>query len=77
LQRSFLAKGARAVLVSLWEVDDRATRLLMERFYAHWLDKRARRSKAEALRLAQRDVRSTPAFAEPRYWAAFQLIGAR
>ncbi|AHG93330.1 CHAT domain protein (plasmid) [Gemmatirosa kalamazoonensis] len=78
-QRALLAKGARSVLVSLWSVDDRATALLMQRFYAHWLgsDGTPARSKAEALRLAQRDVRLTPGFASPRYWAAFQLVGAR
>ncbi|HUR91509.1 MAG TPA: CHAT domain-containing tetratricopeptide repeat protein [Gemmatimonadaceae bacterium] len=78
LQRGLLAKGARSVLVSLWSVDDAATRLLMERFYTHWLDENAGApiSKAEALRRAQRDVRANPSFANPRYWGAFQLVGA-
>lgn len=73
LQRAFLARGARSVLVSLWRVDDAATRLLMERFYAYWLDRRM--TKADALRLAQRDVRAA-GYAAPQYWAAFQLVGA-
>ncbi len=79
LQRGLLAKGARSVLVSLWSVDDAATRLLMERFYMYWLDSNGRPviSKAEALRRAQRDVRAQPRFRDPRYWAAFQLVGAR
>ena len=34
------------------------------------------RSKAEALRLAQRDVRATPRLAHPKFWAGFQLVGA-
>jgi CHAT domain-containing protein len=76
LQRAFLAKGARSVLVSLWSVDDEATRLLMQRFYAHWRAG-AEISKAEALRRAQNDVRGTAGFEHPRYWAAFQLVGAR
>ena len=75
LQRAFLAKGARSVLVSLWNVDDRATRLLMEKFYGYWLDPIKPRSKAEALQLAQNDVRNTKGFADPKYWAAFQLVG--
>jgi CHAT domain-containing protein len=60
-------------------VDDNATALLMDRFYAHWLgpDKKPATSKAEALRKAQRDVRSTKGYESPRYWAAFQLVGAR
>jgi CHAT domain-containing protein len=77
LQRAFLAKGARSVLVSLWSVDDEATRLLMESFYGHWLGDEDRPSKAEALRRAQAEVRRTPSFEDPRYWAAFQLVGAR
>jgi CHAT domain-containing protein len=77
LQRAFLAKGARSVLVSLWSVSDEATELLMRRFYTHWLDDTDQPSKAEALRRAQADVRQTKGFEHPRYWAAFQLVGAR
>ena len=77
LQRGLLGKGARTVLVSLWSVDDEATGFLMRRFYEHWL---AGKAKAEALRLAQIDVQrdeAHPQWAHPRYWAAFQLVGAR
>ena len=77
LQRGLLARGARSVLVSLWSVDDRATAALMEAFYRHWLDDGDRPSKAEALRRAEGDIRAMPAWADPRYWAAFQLVGAR
>jgi CHAT domain-containing protein/tetratricopeptide (TPR) repeat protein len=77
LVRAFLGRGARSVLVSLWNVSDEATALLMERFYAHWLRDADRPSKAEALGRAQRDVRRTPGFSHPTYWAAFQLVGAR
>jgi CHAT domain-containing protein len=79
-QRALLGRGARSVLVSLWSVDDRATRLLMERFYAHWLGLDGvppAGGKAEALRRAQDDVRQTAHYAHPRFWAAFQLVGAR
>lgn len=80
LQRAFLAKGARSVLVSLWSVSDDATERLMRAFYSHWLEDADGPSKAEALRRAQEDVRSDPDHPEwehPRYWAAFQLVGAR
>jgi CHAT domain-containing protein len=77
LQRAFLARGERSVLVTLWSVDDRSTALIMDRFYAHWLNGRERPSKAEALRRAQADVRATPGHEHPRHWAAFQLVGAR
>lgn len=74
LQRAFLAKGARSVLVSLWNVSDEATSLLMKRFYTHWLDEGL--SKADALRHAQADVRTDSRFEDARFWAAFQLVGA-
>jgi tetratricopeptide (TPR) repeat protein len=77
LQRAFLARGARSVLVSLWCVCDEATMLLMQRFYTHWINDSVRPTKAEALRRAQADVRGRPAFKDPQSWAAFQLVGAR
>jgi len=76
LQRAFLAKGARALLVSLWSVDDDATKMLMQRFYEHWLGDRDTPTKAESLRRAQQDVRRTPRFGHPLYWAGFELVGA-
>jgi len=76
-QRALLARGARSVLVSLWSVNDRATAALMAAFYRHWLDDTDAPSKAEALRRAQSDVQARPEWKEPRYWAAFQLVGAR
>ena len=76
LQRAFLAKGARALLVSLWSVDDEATEMLMKSFYNHWLGDADTATKAEALRRAQQDVRKTARFAYPLYWAPFELVGA-
>ncbi len=79
LQRAFLARGARSVLVTLWKVDTVATDSLVRKFYRYWLDERTSRTKAEALRLAQAEVRRLPiARANPgHYWAGFQLVGAR
>ena len=76
LQRAFLAQGSRSVLVSLWNVSDKATQVLMKGFYTHWLDDPDSPGKAEALRRAQEEVRRA-GFDHPRYWAAFQLVGAR
>lgn len=77
LQRAFLAKGARSVLVSLWNVSDQATSALMRAFYRHWLRDRDHPSKAESLRRSQEEIRHTRGWEAPRYWAAFQLVGAR
>jgi CHAT domain-containing protein len=49
----------------------------MRHFYTHWLRDADTPSKAEALRRAQNDVRRDSRFANPRYWAAFQLVGGR
>lgn len=79
LQRGLLAKGARTVLVSLWDVEDEATEFLMRSFYSHWLDDIDRPTKSESLRRAQNEVRNNgnhPHWKNPQYWAAFQLVGA-
>jgi CHAT domain-containing protein len=56
-----LAKGARSLVLSLWKVDDRATALLMARFYQNLLGKRPGldkpMAKAEALDEAKRWLR--------------------
>ena len=85
LARAFLYAGASSVLVSQWDVDDRSTPDLMAGFYRRLADGTTR---AEALRAARADLfertgetrvafRQRPvAYAHPRYWSAFKLIGA-
>lgn len=70
LTRAFFFAGTPTVVSSLWNVDDAATNLLMERFYTHL---RAGMGKAEALRQAQMDVRAQ--YPAPYYWAGFVLSG--
>ena len=55
--QALLMSGARSVCLSLWKVDDTATALLMQRFYANLLGRRpglaAPMPKAESLREAK------------------------
>src|SRR5207237_8793309 len=55
--QALLMSGARSVCLSLWKVDDTATALLMQRFYANLLGRRPGLTgpipKAEALREAK------------------------
>lgn len=71
LQRGFKLAGARSLMMSLWEVDDEATKHLMTAFYKHYL---SGKTKQESLTLAQRALRENPRFSDPRYWAAFILL---
>jgi CHAT domain-containing protein/tetratricopeptide (TPR) repeat protein len=71
LTRAFQYAGARAVLISLWEVGDRSTADLMERFYRAHLD--AGLTADAALREAQ--LASIAAGRPPREWAPFALVG--
>jgi CHAT domain-containing protein len=63
LQRGFKKAGANAILMSLWKVDDRATRLLMTRFYDYLMEGVG---KHEALRRAQHDLRTHEVEVESR-----------
>jgi CHAT domain-containing protein len=48
-------KGAKAVVASLWEVNDASTGLMMQEFYRLWTTNHSM-SKAEALRQAQLEL---------------------
>ena len=77
LTRAFMFAGAPRVIVSLWKVDDDATRALMTRFYALWNPRDGSKpmATAEALAAAQAHVRSQPGWSRPHFWAAWALWG--
>jgi CHAT domain-containing protein len=70
LARGLLYAGARAVLLTLWDVNDTSTAAFMNRFYARlqsgW-------TKAKAAQDGMRDLRDR--YRHPFYWAPFSLIG--
>lgn len=88
LQRGFQISGARSVVASLWKVPDRATSVLMQRFYENrW---KREMSQLDALREAQiwmlhdrgnrglildDDAKTSPETIPPYFWAAFVLSG--
>ena len=76
LQRGFKKAGVNSILMSLWEVDDEATQLLMTQFYKS-LTKGL--SKTNALKAAQAAVRANKDrdFSSPYYWAAFILLDGK
>lgn len=71
LQRGFKLAGANTLLMSLWKVNDKATCLLMTKFYKYYL---SGKTKREALRQAQLELRSDKIYSSPEYWAAFILL---
>lgn len=83
LSRAFIIAGTPSVVVSQWNVDDIITEYQMKSFYKGYLDKAG---KAKSLRQSQLDTikfmegadygkGTNGVRANPRYWAAFQLIG--
>lgn len=73
LAYQFEQTDVRAIIATLWPVDDDATALLMGDFYRHL---RAGLTYQEALARAQRALAAEPRYAHPYYWAPFILIGA-
>lgn len=73
LTRGFMYAGAPRVVVSLWNVNDRATSDLMAKFYRKMLKEGLR--PAAALRAAQIEMWKSPQWRSPYYWAAFGLQG--
>ena len=84
LQRGFKLAGVQSLLVSLWDVDDKATEILMKSFYDNI---RKGYNKLTSLKNAQKQVREyveednseinlgePHPYADPYYWAGFVII---
>lgn len=76
LRRAFALAGAKTLVMSLWNVPDDETQLLMEGFYRRILSGMCR---AEALRGAQLELikrlRERDGYADPFFWSAFICQG--
>jgi len=69
LQRSFLVAGADAIVMSLYQVSDEVTEMLMVEFYKNWLNGQDKRT---AFNNAQLTIKET--YSDPIYWGAFTMI---
>ena len=70
LQRAFFVAGAKTLIMSLWKVDDNATKELMINFYRSYLKSG---NKREAFLDAQKKVKKK--YTSPVYWGAFVMVG--
>ena len=73
LTRGFMYAGAARVVVSLWNVNDKATADLMTKFYEKIL--KQGQTPAAALRAAQVEMRKQKQWQSPYYWPAFTMQG--
>ena len=73
LTRGLMYAGGARVALSLWQVSDEGTSVLMQEFYKQMLQEN--KTPSEALRTAQRNLWSTSKWRSPYYWAAFTLQG--
>lgn len=71
LQRAFKKAGVETIVMSLWEVSDIATQLLMNEFYSNLVKGK---SKREAFTTALNTLKNTEGFNNPYYWAAFVML---
>ena len=75
LQRAFKLAGAETIIMSLWEVDDSATSIMMSAFYEKYLEGH---SKSEAFKYAVDYVRDYKKdgkqWNSPYYWAGFVMM---
>ncbi len=70
LQRAFKIAGARYLIMSLWQVPDKQTSLLMTTFYKKWLEDKM--TIPDAFHAAQRELREIGL--DPYQWAGFVLV---
>lgn len=75
LAQAFAYAGVPSVIISHWEVDDKATSILMNAFYKHLADGTPAN---ESLRKAKLDylLDPNPNKVHPFYWASMTLIGS-
>lgn len=69
LQRGFKEAGVHSMIISLWNVNDKAASAFMQIFYKNWLDGV---DKYDAFNRAIKEIRAK--YPDPFYWASFVLL---
>ncbi len=72
LNRAFQEAGAKAVLSTLWTVDDQATGEFMQKFYAQFLEGKPAQV---AIQETQNEFMHDKDYSNPYYWAGFVMTG--
>jgi CHAT domain-containing protein/Tfp pilus assembly protein PilF len=72
LRRAIVIAGAESLVMSMWQVDDAATKDLMVGYYKNL---HAGMGRSEALRAMQQELHAMPKYAHPFYWASFIAAG--
>ena len=70
LQRAFKIAGAKYLIMSLWQVPDKQTSMLMTTFYKKWLEDKM--AIPDAFHAAQKELRDIGL--DPYQWAGFVLV---
>lgn len=70
LQRAFKIAGVRYIIMSLWQIPDKQTKVLLTKFYEKWIS--GKKTIPEALRDAQKELRDMGL--DPYHWAGFVLV---
>ena len=70
LQRAFKVAGAKAIIMSLWNVNDATTMELMTAFYDKWISGEKKRA---AFEYAQNVIKDK--YKQPYYWGSFIMVG--
>jgi CHAT domain-containing protein/Flp pilus assembly protein TadD len=72
LNRAFQEAGAKAVLSTLWQVDDKATSEFMQKFYTRFLNGEPAQ---QAIQATQNEFMQHEKYRNPFYWAGFVMTG--
>ncbi len=75
LQRAFKKAGVKSMIMTLWEVSDEATKIMMDSFYRHYAQEKMH--IYDAFMAAQRDLRGNPEFSSPYFWSSFIILDAQ